>query len=218
MSFLDKLFGKKSTSNKGQDQHYFTEKDNVGTRQDTLSKASTYWITRNMSQKFDPFVIYIFDKESDARDALLDLDCIHVAKDTSKLICTKTLIFGYYPVENGKYEAIVCGGDLTHELWTAAKESFTKHGGKRKNDQEPEKKAPSTPVTTKAKPGNVTFVRENRQLKMGQVMIYRIYKGPDAASAKAFLLQNPVTKNFFYIIVETPEGNYCRDIQGMYKE
>jgi len=218
MSFLDKLFGKKSTSNKEQDQHSFTEKDNMGTRQDTLSKASTYWITRNMSQKFDPFVIYVFDKESCARDALLDLDYIHVAKDTGKLICTKTLIFGYYPVENGKYEAIVCGGDLTHELWAVAKESFTKHGGKRKNDQEPEKKASSTPVTTKAKPGNVTFAREDRQLKMGQAMIYRIYKGPDSASAKAFLLQNPVTKNFFYIIVETPEGNYCRDTQGIYKE
>jgi len=49
-------------------------------------------------------------------------------------------------------------------------------------------------------------------------MIYRVHKAPDAASAKAFLEQNPVTKQFYYIVVETPEGNYCRDIQGMYKE
>jgi len=218
MSLLDKLFGKKSTNDEGQGQHSFTEKDNMGTRQDTMDQAVTYWMARNIQQKFDPFALYVFDRESDARDALLDLDCIHVAKDTGKLICTKTLIFGYYLVENGKYEAIICGDDLTNELWAAAKESFIKHGGARKNEQEPEKKAPSTPVATKPKLGNVTFVRENRQQKMGQSMIYRIYKAPDAASAKAFLAQNPVTKSFFYIIVETPEGNYGRDIEGIYKE
>ena len=49
-------------------------------------------------------------------------------------------------------------------------------------------------------------------------MTYRIYKGPDRVSAEAFLKENPVTRKFYYIIVETPEGNYCRDIQGVYKE
>ena len=43
-------------------------------------------------------------------------------------------------------------------------------------------------------------------------------RSPNAASAKAFLQQNPVTQNLFYLVVETPEGNYCRDIQGIYTE
>lgn len=36
-----------------------------------------------------------------------------------------------------------------------------------------------------------------------------------AAAAKAFLSQNPVTENLVYLIVETPEGCFGRDISGM---
>jgi len=166
---------------------------------------------------FDGFVMYTFDNDGDAQKALLELPCIHVAQDTQKLICTEVLIFGYYKTEQGKYEAVVCGDDLTYALWQQAKESFAKNGGQRKNDLEPEKRA--TPVKAKeAKPAKVKFVREDRVQQYGATMIYRVHKAPDAASAKAFLEQNPVTKQFYYIVVETPEGNYCRDIQGMYKE
>ena len=61
------------------------------------------------------------------------------------------------------------------------------------------------------------FVSEDRQQKTGHAMIYRIHKSPDATSAKAFLEDNPVNQQFYYIVVETPEGNHCRDIQGIYK-
>lgn len=53
---------------------------------------------------------------------------------------------------------------------------------------------------------------------MGQIMTYRIYQGPDAHSAKAFLKRNAVRKRFLYIVVQTPEGNYGRDIQGICRE
>jgi hypothetical protein len=212
MGFWNKLFGQ------GQSAEAFNEKDNMGTRQDTIGLATSYWMARNVSQKFDPYVLYVFEKANDAREALLDLDCVHVAKDTGNLICTETLIFGYYGRDDGKYEAIIAGGDLTHELWEAAKESFARHNGQRRNDQEPEKRAQKKAEPGEKKPGKVTFVREDRQQRMGQTMIYRIHKAPDAASAKAFLEKNPVTQQLYYIVVETPEGNYCRDIQGMYKE
>jgi len=212
MGFFDKLFGK------GQPTKSFMEKDNMGTREDSESLANSYWMARNASQKFEPYALYTFERENDARDALLDLGCIHLAKDTGKLICTETLTFGYYRTSEGKYEAIICGDDLTHELWAAAKESFSRHNGKRKNDQEPQKRAKPRSEAREAKPGKVVFVREDRQQKMGHTMIYRIHKGPDAPSAKAFLEKNPVTKQLYYIVVETPEGNYCRDIQGIYKE
>ncbi len=77
------------------------------------------------------------------------------------------------------------------------------------------------PFGPKAKtpcPGQVVFVREEHQSKMGSILTYQIYQGPDAAAAQTFLEQNPVTKSFYYIIVETPEGTYGRDIQGIYKE
>lgn len=219
MSFLRKLFGKKA-SESVQAPKSFTEKDNRGTRHDTMSVASSYWIARMSSPKKDPFVLYDFDAEKDARQALLELPCIHVAADSGKLICTEVLIFGYYQADSGKYEAIICGDDLTHELWEQAKASFIKHGGRPKGqgEQEPEKRAVPAQKAKVPQPGKVVFVREDRKQRYGATMVYRIHKGPDATSAQAFLEQNPVTRQLYYIVVETPEGNYCRDIQGIYKE
>ena len=217
MGFLSWLFGKKKTSDSAQGPKSFGEKDNRGTRHDTVSLASSYWMARITSPKKDPFVLYTFDTEDAARDALLDLPCIHVARDSGKLICTEVLIFGCCRTEEGKYEAIVCGDDLTHELWEKAKARFAKHGGRRKNDLEPASRA-AVPKAQPARPGKAVFVREDRRQQMGTTMTYRVHKGPDGASAKALLEAHPVNRQFCYIVVETPEGNYCRDIQGMYKE
>ena len=218
MGFLKNLFGKGSDVPKETGSKPFKEKDNMGTRHDTLDKASAYWMARISQVKKDPFVMYTFDNGEDAQKALLELPCIHVAEDSHKLICTEVLIFGYYLTREGKYEAIICGDDLTHELWQKAVESFTSHGGKRKNDLEPEKSKAPAVKEKKAATAEVKFVREDRVQKIGKTMIYRVHHAPDAASAKAFLEKNPVTQNYYYIVVETPEGNYCRDIDGIYKE
>lgn len=189
-----------------------------GMRQDTMSQATAYWMARMQSPKKDPYVMYTFEDQKAARAALLELPCIHEGEN-QELICTEVLIFGCYQRQDGIYEAIVCGDELTHELWKQANESFTKHGGKLKNDLEPEKRASSSPKA-EGQADKVAFVREERkpsQLGTG-TSVYRIYNGPDAASAKAFLDQHPVTEQLYYLIVETPEGNYCRDIEGFYKE
>lgn len=219
MSIFDKLFGKKAgdSGSKSKGKPYF-ERDNRGTRQDQLGEASAYWMARNVSQKFDPFVMYVFEDARNAQAAFLELDVIKLASDSGKLICTEPLIYGYYRTESGKYEAILCGNTLTHELWAKAKDSFARHGGVRKNDQEPEKTAAPAPKMDRGDSSKVKFVREDRQVRMGHTMIYRIHKAPNAASAMAFLQQNPVSRQLYYIVVETPEGNYCRDIDGIYKE
>ena len=214
--------GKRVVEKIEQNHKFFTEKDNMGTRQDTTSKAMAYWSARRSSPKKDPFVIYTFDAKKDARQALLELPCIYVAEDSQKLICTEVLEFGYYPIDYGmagvKYEAIVCGDELTYELWEQAKSSFSKYGGRRKNDLEPKRHTTPISKVNGAQPNKVVFVREDHNQISGVTMIYRIYNGPDADSAKAFLKENPVTRQYYYIIVETPEGNYCCDINGMYKE
>jgi hypothetical protein len=226
MGILDKLFSKKkggsaeTQSPTSSTPGGFSEKDNRGTFQDTFSKASSYWIARMQSSKKDPFILYSFDSEKDAREALLEIPCIHIVRDGGRMICTEVLTYGYYPAEGTKYEAILCGGDLSHETWEIAKNSFIKHGGKPKGmgEQEPIKTMAAAPSAKAPEPEKVKFVREDRQIKMGKNFIYRIYSSPDAASAKAFLDKNPVNQALLYLIVETPEGNYCRDVQGMYKE
>jgi phage FluMu protein Com len=47
---------------------------------------------------------------------------------------------------------------------------------------------------------------------------YELYQGWDAESARQFLLTKQVDKQFYYIVVETPEGNWGMDIQGLYLE
>lgn len=47
---------------------------------------------------------------------------------------------------------------------------------------------------------------------------YEIYKGQDAESAREFLLKKRVDKPLYYIVVETPEGNWGMDVKGLYLE
>lgn len=200
------------------------ERDNRGTRHDSFDKASAYWVARMGNPHKDPFVLYTFDRQEDARAALLDLPVIHEAEDTGNLISTEVLIFGHYPTPAGKHEAIVCGLDLSHELWAQARDAFERHGGQRKNDLEPEVR--EVPVEA-AKPletgpaalsSKVVFDREERVEQMGVTFVYRIHHAPDAASAKAFLDEHPVVERNTYILVNTPEGAYGRDIDGMYRQ
>ncbi len=212
--FLQKLFGSEGEKN-------FSEKDNRGTRHKNEAETVAYWNARMRQTEKEPFVIYTFDSEESARKALLEIPCIHKAEDSGNLICTETLNYGYYKVQEGYFDAIVCGWDLTHDLWDKAKTSFINHGGRPRGqgDLEPKTK---TAKPTKKKTGKVEYVTMQRTAKdLGTQIVtftYEIYKGPDAATAKDFLSKKPVNKQHYYIIVETPEGNYGRDIDGIYKE
>jgi hypothetical protein len=42
--------------------------------------------------------------------------------------------------------------------------------------------------------------------------------GDDAEAAKRYLQAEPVEKELYYIVVETPDGNWGTDIQGLYLE
>ena len=69
----------------------------------------------------------------------------------------------------------------------------------------------------------VTFVRRYSQEKAppsGQKFTchYEIYKASTAQEARTFLEGKTVTKPYTYIVVETPQGNWCKDKDSMYKE
>jgi len=62
---------------------------------------------------------------------------------------------------------------------------------------------------------SVSFLHEERK----GPYTYYIYRGPSKDAAIAFLktLKPPTTHNVYHI-VETPEGNWAKDIDGIYKE
>ena len=196
----------------------FSEGDNVGTRQHTFDQAVAYWSMRNMRQKFDPFALYVFDSEAAAHKALLELDCIHQARDTGNLICTEPLIFGYYSTPDRQYEAIVAGASLSHEVWQKAKESFEKHGGRRKNDQEPKKQAASVTKKPPDFANKVRLVRKYTDRNKPGNPTYEDYECNDAELAKEFLMTKSVDREQYYVTVRTPMGIWGIDIKGLYKE
>lgn len=55
-----------------------------------------------------------------------------------------------------------------------------------------------------------------KQLNNGA--IYEIYKSTDVEGAKVFLKTKEVDKREYYIVVETPNGNWGKDIMGLYLE
>lgn len=47
---------------------------------------------------------------------------------------------------------------------------------------------------------------------------YRTFRGNDAEKAKVFLRNEPVDAEFLYLVVETPDGTWGVDINGIYLE
>ena len=112
-----------------------------------------------------PFTLFKFTSESSAEKALLELPYIHKAKDTNNLICRKPLIFGYYKTEDGIFEAIICGKDLTLNEFEQAENVFKMHGGILKNNLKPSNLAENkqTNEENMDKAGNSNNVKFNKK-------------------------------------------------------
>jgi hypothetical protein len=189
---------------------------NFGTRQDTVEQADAYWLQRMTLPQKDPYVLYSFPEADSARNALLAIPCIAV-DDAGKLACSEVLTFGYYLTKSGCWEAFF-GGELSLALWKQAKAGMLKYGGKPINELAPEAQAETSTTPTAANPATVTFVEQHQRELNGQILTYMVYKAPDAASAKEFLAGQEVKERFKYLMVDTPEGRFGRDIDGMFKE
>ncbi|MEV6286690.1 hypothetical protein [Kribbella sp. NPDC051770] len=50
----------------------------------------------------------------------------------------------------------------------------------------------------------------------GQVATYEAYRAADRGQALAYLKAHPVAEEFYYLEVETPQGTFGRDINGIY--
>ncbi len=195
------------------EQYY--EKDNMGTRHDTVEKANAYWLGERFQMEIKPpFTLYQFTSENDAEKALLELPYIHKAADTGNLICDEVYIFGCYKVSEGNYEAIICGKDLSYEDFILAEESFKKYGGKLKNNLEPEKSIRKTENKKEEKSESTLKFRE--KITQNQYT-YECYDADTKKEALDFLKNRPVNQRLYYVCVYTPEGNYGRDIDGIYQ-
>lgn len=189
--------------------------DNKGTFQGSVQKANAYWLVqRPQLPSLPPFALYMFSSPSSARDALLQLPFIHLT-DSGALICDYVMEYGFYAISPEKpdsvWEAVVAGNDLTPELFDKTVAAFKSFGGTEKSVQRPE------PAITPAKPANAGAPVIFREKFTKNQFTYETYDSASKAAATAFLAAHPVRERLYYICVYTPEGNFGRDIDGIYE-
>ena len=213
------FFKKKTAAGTAQEKKW-TESDNLGTRHETMSQAVSYWtVERPRLSVKPPFTMFIMPNGDAAVEAMLELPFIHKAEDSGKLICERMMTFGCYEITNygkptGQYEVMIAGNDLTLAEFRQAEEIFTRCGGSRKNSD-----APSANVKASVGAGDASKVRYSETVRGNDgVSVYEVYKGPDKASAFEFLKTKPVSKRLYYVVVDTPQGSFGRDINGFYQE
>lgn len=201
--------------------------DNLGTRYQDAAHARTVWLASHLTT-YTPVVIYHFPTLDAAHQAITQLSFIHEAADTGDLIATEVVEFGCFVNEDGQGEVMICGKGFTLNRWQEAMDKLAAAGGILHREQKPEAQpsATITPAAPEERPAvlaapaaptktdSVTFVSEDHK----GMHTYRVHRAPSKAAAIAFLQANPVTQNYLYLIVETPEGDFGRDINGIYEE
>jgi hypothetical protein len=70
-----------------------------------------------------------------------------------------------------------------------------------------------------APPGEVTFVRkEVKQMPLGVTATYEVHSAQSKRDALAFLENHLVEQDYYYLVVETPEGTWGKDKAGLFEE
>ncbi len=209
MSIIKRLF--KKTNNLSSKEVRIS--DNKGTCYRDEQHAQTTWSLTHMLS-YTPVVIYRFTTLDAARLAILGLSYILEVADTKELITSEPIEFGCYRNAQGQGEVIICGQALTREQWQEAKEKLAASGGTVYKEQEPREtiKKPAPEASTET--NTCKFVRKEQN----GMNTYEIYKGASRTAATEFLQAHPVNKPLHYIVVETPEGNFGRDKDGIYQE
>jgi hypothetical protein len=74
------------------------------------------------------------------------------------------------------------------------------------------------PVSTSAA-ADVQFKRKwEKQNNLGLTDTYEEWTAPSSSAAKAYLNTRTITQRQYYVVVETPEGNWGKDVAGIYQE
>lgn len=233
MSFFKKLFQKKeAVSNK---EKKYNSSDNLGTNYTDYIKVNAAWKVQGMMldkgeevnlyrggthkklvAKGHPYICYTFNNQQDAKAAMSSISYFKIAQDTFNFISLEVLEFGCYETETlGEWEVIIWGENFTKELFDEAKSKLSKSRGKIKGERAAQK------ASIKAKPTKQTkavekpnYIRTDYQ----GANTYDIYSAKSKSAALEFLKNKSVTKSLYYVIIETPEGNWGKDINGIYQE
>lgn len=233
MVFFKKLFG--SNKPTGNNEKVYKSIDNLGTTYNDYKKVNAVWQaqglmldkgnkvtllfnsgeTKEIASKGHPYICYTYNSEEEAKRGLLSISFIKKASDTNEFISLEILEFGCYETEtNGIWEVIIWGDNFTKEMFDEARLKLEKVNGKKKGERIPWKKSQNKTKPETKVHGTSKYVRTDKK----GPNTYEIYKANSKSVALEFLKNKTVAKSLYYIIVETPEGNWGKDIDGIYQE
>ena len=186
----------------------------AGTQYRDESHARTTWIASHLN-KYTPVIICRFKDLATARNAIEQLSFIKKTAIKGQYLSTEIIEFGCYLNAEGAGEVILCGNQLSMAMWLEAKTKLKEAGGIIYKEQEPkEETKPAAIPASKTDKAACTYVQTERN----GMNTYEVYRGASKAQALAFLQSKTVTQRLYYLIVETPEGNFGKDVDGIFEE
>jgi hypothetical protein len=223
MAWFSRMTSKSASLSPTEPKRY-TERDNVGTRYELKDDVSAYSMSNSVQGLESPYIRFYFDERDAAVAALTSVPCIHVASDSGKLISTEPIDFGLYPTPSADgtgriatWGVLLAGRHVTLEMFDIAVAACQGNkGNELKVRGRPAASPNALDAESSANASAAIFVRLEQGNIGGRSITKKIYSAPSKASALAFLQKQTVSTPFFYIEVETPEGRFGRDLDGIY--
>jgi hypothetical protein len=223
MNFINKLFGIFQKSGNKNDKEY-SELDNIGTRINSAESnegLKAVYVTKRITSYGS--VYYSFDSKDKAISAMLEIPCIKMASDSKDIISLQMIEFGVYMDHNSnnRWVAFLQGQSLSVSTYNDAVKSFIKHNGQKIFVKKPEDVKPKqTSVANKSNAdgkAGVKFIHYTYPVVMGVTNTKEIYEAPNKSVAIEFLKSKNISKQFYYIEIQTPDGWVGKDIMGVYE-
>jgi hypothetical protein len=199
-------------------------------KQGAASQAQKFFKGRGKLQKDfwsmaeeDPdnfkYVAYRFPTIEEARKALVQLSYITEATG-GELKCLKDILFGFYPHQE-KFVSFVGGPALHYALWREASAIFPELPGAEYFRVSPAPdvhlEIPDIEALLRDENLQVSHV-ENREGEGDDYSQYYVYRAPNKLNAIEFLKRVNVQEPGVHVLVETPEGTWGKDENGIYQE
>ena len=179
----------------------------------------SFWEMAEADPERFKYVAYRFPTRQTAREALTTLSYINESKG-GDLTCLHQILFGFYPHKD-KFVVFVGGKDLTYALWREASAVLPEMG-------QAEYFRVSTAPGVDVEVPNLEQLLADEALHVEHVedrdgegddyTKYYVYKAQDKTSAMTFLQRAEIQTDGAHVVVQTPEGTWGKDVNGIYEE
>jgi hypothetical protein len=178
-----------------------------------------FWAAADADPEHFKYVAYLFPTSQAAQDALLQLSFVSQGAD-GQLKSSRAIELGTY-AHQGKFVAFVGGTELHYALWREASAVLPEIAEAEyfRVSEAPEVMLEIPDIEQLLRDADLHIEHvENREGEGKDYSQYYVYRAPDKQNALEFLKRANVTEAGVHVIVQTPEGTWGKDENGIYQE